>query len=145
MQNTYWCLLAITIVGLLFALGFLSYFITLFVKKKIGIVGIRLFVGLSVVMTFLAVFCVLMLIPLVKDFPLAANNEYVEDTATVVEFTEVYFDADGNGKTHHSKPKFYIPEKDEYVVLYVADVEIGKEYRIRYYPNTKICEAVPVE
>ena len=145
MQNTYWTLFAITIAGLLFALGFLSYFITQFVKKKVGIVSIRLFVGLSVVMAFLAVICILMLIPLVKDFHLAAHNEYVEDIATVVEFTDVYFDADGNGQTHYSKPKFYIPEKDEYVVLYVADVEIGEEYRIRYYPNTKICEAVPTE
>lgn len=101
-----------------------------------------MFVGLSVVMTFLAVFCVLKLIPIVKDFHLAVSNTYVEDTAIVVEFTEVYFDADGNGETHYSKPKFYIPEKDEYVVLYAADVEIGKEYRIRYYPNTKICEAI---
>lgn len=40
MQTTYWCLLAITLVGLLLALGLLVYFITLFVKKKVGIVGI---------------------------------------------------------------------------------------------------------
>ncbi len=68
------------------------------------------------------------------------NNEYVEDSAVVVEFTYVHKDLDGNGRVQYSKPKFYIENKNKYIILNVANVEIGKEYRIRYYPNTKICE-----
>ena len=66
----------------------------------------------------------------------------MEDEATVVEFTCVRDDPDGNGQTQYSQPKFYIESKDEYIVLYVSNVEIGRKYRIRYLPNTKICEVI---
>ena len=72
------------------------------------------------------------------------SGEYLEETAVVVCFTRVYRD-EFEPDPHYSRPKFYIPEKDEYVILNAANVEIGKTYRIRYYPHTKICEAVPTE
>ena len=49
---------------------------------------------------------------------------------------------DGSGRQENSKPKFYLIEKDEYIVLNVKDVELGETYIIRFYPNTKICEVI---
>ncbi len=83
-----------------------------------------------------------LLISCIKDFKYVSDGCYFEENATVVEFTYVKQHLDGNGQTQYSQPKFYLEEKDEYIVLNVANVEIGKKYRIRYLPNTKICEIV---
>ena len=42
----------------------------------------------------------------------------------------------------NNKPKFYLIEKNEYIVLNVKDVELGETYAIRFYPNTKICDVI---
>ncbi len=71
-----------------------------------------------------------------------SSGTYIEEKAQVVEFTVSRISADGNGKLENRKPKFYLIEKDEYIVLYEKDVEVGGVYVIRYYPNTKICEII---
>ena len=75
-----------------------------------------------------------------KDYKFVSNGEFLEDDGLVVEFTYIKNDLDGNGYTQYSKPKFYIEDKDKYIILNVANVEVGKTYRIRYLPNTKISE-----
>ena len=77
-----------------------------------------------------------------KDYNYVSNNTYIEEKAKVVEFTVSRIDYDGNGMQRNSKPKFYLIEKDEYIVLNVKDVEVGKIYIIRFYPNTKICDVI---
>ena len=49
-------------------------------------------------------------------------------------------DYDGNGEVLYRKPKFFIVETGEYIVLNTKEVSKGKKYTIKYYPNTKICE-----
>ena len=64
------------------------------------------------------------------------------EKAKVVNFTVSCFDYDGSGGQENSKPKFYLIEKNEYIVLNVKDVELGETYVIRFYPNTKICDVI---
>lgn len=45
-------------------------------------------------------------------------------------------------RQENSKPKFYLIDKDEYIVLNMKNVELNEIYIIRYYPNTKIGEVV---
>ena len=78
----------------------------------------------------------------IKDYKYVSNDEYLEADAEVVEFTYAKRDLDGNGQMIYAKPKFYIEETNEYIILYVKDVEVGEKYRIRYLPNTKICEVL---
>lgn len=77
-----------------------------------------------------------------KDYDMVIRGEYEEDDMLLVDYLSIYRDPDGNGQISYSKPKFYIPSKDEYIVLYLVDLEIGKTYRIRYYPNCKIAEVL---
>jgi hypothetical protein len=83
-----------------------------------------------------------LIVPCIKDYKYVSNNEYLEADAEVVEFTYAKRDLDGNGQMTYAKPKFYIEETNEYIVLHVKDVEVGEKYRIRYLPNTKICEVL---
>ena len=82
------------------------------------------------------------LVPCIKDFCFLKNNTAIEENATVIEFTKVTKNPDGNGRLSYSKPKFYLADKKQYIVLYMKNVEIGKEYRIKYYPNTRIGEVL---
>ena len=77
-----------------------------------------------------------------KDYDMVISGEYEEDDMLLVDYLSIYRDLDGNGQISYSKPKFYIQSKDEYVVLKLVDLEIGKTYRIRYYPNCKIAEVL---
>lgn len=60
---------------------------------------------------------------------------------TAVEFTYANANLDGNGETQYAKPKFFVERTGQFIVLYASDIELGKQYIVRYYPNTKICEA----
>ena len=110
--------------------------------NKHGHISKRFFLITLVILALFVILCVHQIIPVIKDFPLVKNNEYLEEDAMVVEFTYVRENLDGNGQIHYSKPKFYIQRKNEYVILNLSDVEIGKSYRIRYYPNTRIGEVL---
>ena len=141
MLTEYWLLFALSVTGLASAGVFAVLCTCLFVKKKINK---PYFIGFCVALSFLAILSTYMFIPTIQDYEMAISGEYLEETAVVVCFTRVYRD-EFEPDPHYSRPKFYIPEKDEYVILNAANVEIGKTYRIRYYPHTKICEAVPTE
>jgi len=77
-----------------------------------------------------------------KDYDMVISGEYEEEDMILIDYLRIYRDLDGNGQISYSEPKFYIPSKDEYIVLYLADLEIGKTYRIRYYPNCKTAEVL---
>ena len=77
-----------------------------------------------------------------QDYDMVISGEYEEEDMILIDYLRIYRDLDGNGQISYSEPKFYIPSKDEYIVLYLADLEIGKTYRIRYYPNCKIAEVL---
>ena len=79
---------------------------------------------------------------LAQDYSMVINGEYEEEDMLLVDYLNIHEDLDGNGQTSYTKPKFYIESKDEYIVLYLTDLEIGKTYRIRYYPNSKIAEVL---
>ena len=141
MLAEYWLQFALSAMGLVSAVIFAVLCTCLFVKKKLNKPH---FIGICVALSFLAVLCTYMFIPAVMDFEMVITGDYFEETAVVMCFTHAYSD-EADPEMHFSQPKFYIPEKDEYVILNAANVEIGKTYRIRYYPHTKICEAVPTE
>lgn len=75
-----------------------------------------------------------------KDYRYFSTGTYIEVTGTVVDYMDINRDYDGNGEIIYRKPKFFIAETGEYIVLNTKDVIKGEYYTIRYYPNTKICE-----
>ncbi len=141
MLTEYWLLFALSVTGLASAGVFAVLCTCLFVKKKLNK---PYFIGFCVALSFLAILSTYMFIPTIQDYEMAISGEYLEETAVVICFTHANSD-EADPEIHYSQPKFYIPEKDEYVILDTVGVEIGKTYRIRYYPHTKICEAVPTE
>ena len=79
-------------------------------------------------------------IPCCKDYKYFSTGTYIEVTGTVVDYMDIKRDYDGNGEVVYRKPKFFIVETGEYIVLNTKEVSKGKKYTIKYYPNTKICE-----
>ena len=137
MQNQYWAEFGLCLSAIVLSVVLGVIVSVLFAKRKLSlkyciiaelVLTVLLFVGI-----YRFTFCA-------KDYELVKNDTFMEETLTVIEFTEVYRDLDGNGQVSYAKPMFYNREKDEYIILYTTDVEVGKTYRIRYYPNTKICE-----
>ena len=141
MQATYWTLFWVSIAGLALSVILCAVTVVLLIKRKISL---KYFIVGAAVLSICAFIGVYILVPCVKDYELVTNGDFLEETATVVEFTYGRDDPDGNGKTQYSSPKFYIEGKGEYVVLHANGVELGKTYRIRFYPNTRICEIVSV-
>lgn len=141
MLTEYWLHFGLSVAGIISVIVFAVLCTCLVVKKKIAT---HVYICFCVaVLAFLA-FGTYMFIPAMQDYEMVTSGDYLEETAVVICFTHAYSD-EGNPEIHYSQPKFYIPEKDEYVILHATNVEIGKTYRIRYYPHTKICEAVPTE
>lgn len=117
----------------------------LVLKGKMGI--IRRFL-VSLLLLFVGVWAMFkIVVPCMKDYPMAAAGEYIEVEVTVVDFTEV-----GNGPGEFSpsvwfaKPKGYIESTGEYIIIPGNDNrwEIGKTYRIRYLPNSMAKEILYV-
>ena len=137
MQKTYWTLFSLCLMGIILSFVFCIFIIILFGKKRLNLKYFVVSILTLLLVFFVSIYrfgyCI-------KDYNFAKNNTFMEETLTVIEFTNVERDLDGNGRISYSEPKFYIHGKDEYIVLYTQDVEIGKTYRVRYYPNTKICE-----
>ena len=141
MQTTYWKLFGVSLAGIILSVILCAVMVVLLLKRKISV---KYFIIGAAVILLCAFIGTYIFIPCVKDYEFAANGTFIEENATVVEFTYVRDDPDGNGKTQYSLPKFYIDSKDEYVVLHTSGVELGKTYKIRFYPNTRICEIVAV-
>lgn len=139
MARTYWTLFALCMCGCILSVLLAVLIVVLFNKKRLSK---KYLIGSMVALVFAFGLSIFQLIPCIKDYKLVINNEFIEAEAVVIEFTYTNDDLDGNGKTTYAKPKFYIESKDEYVVLDASNVEKGKKYVIRYYPNTKICEVV---
>jgi hypothetical protein len=100
--------------------------------------------------TFCGILCMIIVLlssmkevyEVMQDYDMVISGEYEEEDMILIDYLRIYRDLDGNGQISYSEPKFYIPSKDEYIVLYLTDLEIGKTYRIRYYPNCKIAEVL---
>lgn len=143
MIETYWSTVIVfsVLIILSVSLALLISILTIrgSLTKKFGIISLVL-----ILLTLILI--IWYVIPVAKDYKFVSNNEFIEVEAVVVEFAYVRDDLDGNGHTEYSKPKFYIEDKNEYVILKVANVELGKKYKIRYLPNSRICEVVyPIE
>ncbi len=147
MAKNYWTLCCLSLIGtiifaFLFVLG-LVFMKKLFGEKRYSIL---LLLTCSCITFSLCLLNTNNFIDCCKDYKYVAENTFIEETAIVVEFTVSRIDYDGNGERINSKPKFYLIDKDEYIVLYAKKVELNETYIIRYYPNTKICEIVtPIE
>ncbi len=142
MVKTYWSLFYLSLAGIivfvsLFVLGFV--FMKRVSGKKYG--GLLLIVCSCITVSLVAISAV-NFAQCLKDYHYISDNTFVEEKAVVVEFTVSRIDYDGNGQQVNSNPKFYLIEKDQYIILHVKNVEIGETYVIRYYPNTQICEVV---
>lgn len=143
MVEQYWELFALSLAGtvicvVMLALGFV-FAKKLFLNKKYGVVGLVL---LSVILALVTALSAHHFILCCKDYSYVSDNTYIEAKAEMIEYTSVEKDSDGNGLVVYRKPKFFLPERNEYIVLYTKDVEVGETYLIRYYPNTRICEIV---
>lgn len=137
MQNQYWMEFGIYLsaIALSVILGVLV--MILFAKRKLSL---KYCIGAALALTFLMFVSIYRFTFCAKDYELVKNDTFMEETLEMIEFTEVKRDWDGNGQISYLSPKFYNREKDEYIILYTKEVEVGKTYRIRYYPNTRICE-----
>lgn len=142
MEKTYWSLFIFLVIAIIGLVGCFTVFCVTCAKKKFNF---RNCIIMGVIIGGACIFCVKSLIPLLQDFDMVLRHEYIEDIGTVIEFTESYRDLDGNGRMTYSKPRFYIPEKDMYIILYLKEVQVGKKYKIKYYPYSKIAEAILIE
>ena len=137
MEKYYWILFVLGISGIILLFLLMIVCIILEKKKKIS----RKFLFISLIFSFIGfVLSLYVFIPCIKDYKFVVNDNYFEEDAVVVEFTKTKRDLDGNGQTNCSEPKLYIENKNEYIILYTSSVEIGKKYRIKYLPNTKLCD-----
>lgn len=138
MSKNYLILLGLSLIGLI---TFLSTFIVLIIFFKRIITsnkyGFLILILLSLVMIVISsnIF-----IRCYKDFKYYRSGTCIEHIGTVVEFTYIKRDYDGTGELMNRKPKFFIAETGEYIVLNTKNVIVGETYKIKYYPNTKICE-----
>ena len=139
MQKTYWSLFGLSLTGIILSV---ILFLALIILLSKHILSVKYFVCYTSIILLVAIASIYIFIPCMKDYNFAKNNIFMEENLTVVEFTYVRGDPDGNGKIQYSAPRFYIQDKNEYIILYTADVEIGKTYRVRFFPNTRICEVL---
>ena len=143
MVRDYWTLFYLSLIVGIFILVLICCVIIfakkIFLSKKYGTIGLLLLLSFALLIASL---CAVKFVACCKDYQLVSNNTYIEDEATVVEFTSIQRDWDGNGEIRYRQPKFYIPEKDEYIVLNIKDVVLSETYIVRYYPNTAIGEIV---
>lgn len=143
MENTYWALFYLSLGGVivflcLIVLGFV-FRKQLFWGKPYGVMKL---LASSTLFLFFVAISVVPFIRCCQDYQYVSGNTYCEEKAKVVTFTYSRKDYDGNGQMINAKPKFFLIDKEEYIVLNAKDVEIGKTYIIRYYPNTKICDVI---
>lgn len=124
-----------------FVIYFRSYICKkIFLKKKIWRV---LFIIGAFVLFIFNIFFINIFIKCCKNFTYVINNTYIEEKTKVVEYTTTSsFGYDGIDEQENSKPKFYLIDKDDYIVLNAKNVELGEIYIIRFYLNTKICEVI---
>lgn len=142
MVEQYWKLFALSLSGTVICAGMLALgFIfakKMFLNKKYGVVWLVL---LSALLTLVTASSAHHFILCCKDYGYVSDNTYIEVKAEMVEYTSVRKDSD-SGLFIRREPKFFLPEQNEYIVLYTKNVVIGETYLIRYYPNTRICEVI---
>jgi hypothetical protein len=138
MNRNYWTGLNAAVVGISISTVLLIVVYILF-RKQVMKYGQALFLNIGALIAL--VLSIDFVVPYVKDYKYVINDQYIEISARMIEFTEVRYDAD-SGQVNYSRPRFYIEDKDEYIILGIKDVEEGRTYLIRYYPNTKLCEVV---
>lgn len=143
MEKTYWEIFYLSLVGCILFMGLLILMLVfakkIFVETKYGLTKLS---ALSISCLFLIALSGVNFIRCCKDYPYVTAGLYEEEKAKVLNFTYSKTDYDGNGQIINAKPEFWLIDHNESIVLYAKNVEIGKTYLIRYYPNTKICEVV---
>ncbi len=143
MEKDFWALFIVMLLGsiacfliIVFGIIFSKKF---FLNKEYGLVWFIIFLCILVALMGL---CVTLFVRCCKDLDYVLNQTYIEERARVTDFMYKKRDYDGNGQITYRRPKFYLIDKDEYIVLYTRDVTINETYLVRYYPNTKICEVI---
>lgn len=143
MEKTYWEIFFLSLIGCILFIGLLVLMLVfakkVFFETKYGLIKLS---ALSILCLFVIALSSVNFVRCCKDYYYVANDSYEEVKAKVMEFTYSKKDYDGNGQIINTKPKFWLIDHNESIVLYAKNVEIGKTYLIRYYPNTKICEVV---
>ena len=146
MEKNYWALFSLSIVGIISFI--LLFVLTLFLAKKIFLsrkYGLLALIVCVVTLLFFVSLCVNIFVRCCKDYAYVINDTYIKTEGKAIEFTRIERDFDGNGEVRYSEPKFLLMEQNEYIVLHAKNVELGKIYIIKYYPNTKICDVVKKE
>ena len=145
MVKTYWALFILSLMGSVIGIVLICLGIVFakrwFFAKANGFFSLILFFAFFLAITS---FSIKISINSYKDYDYVANDTYIEGVGTVIEFMDTRRDLDGNGQIEPRGPKFYFPDTEQTIVLHAKDVELGGTYRVRYYPNTKICEVIEV-
>lgn len=145
MVKTYWALFILSIMGSLIGIVLICLGIVFakrwFFAKTNGFFPLILFFAFFLAIT---IFSIKIAINSYKDYDYVVSETYIEGVGTVIEFMDTRRDLDGNGQINPREPKFYFHDTEQTIVLHAKDVELGETYRIRYYPNTKICEVIEV-
>lgn len=142
MTRTYFLLFSVSVIGCIVS-AIIIILSIIFAKKILSLKGgVLVFILLMFFFSFSTAITARLTMLCIKDLKYVTNDTYEESEGEVIEFTKIKHDYDGSGKTIYSQPQFYFADKNEYVVLYARDVEVGETYLVRYYPNTKICEIV---
>lgn len=143
MEKTYWEIFFLSLIGCILFIGLLVLMLVcrkkLFVESKYKLIQLLALATLCLLMIALSS---VNFVRCCKDYRYVAKDSYEEDKAKVLDFKYSKKDYDGNGEIINAVPKFWLIDHNEIVVLHAKNVEIGKTYLIRYYPNTKICEVV---
>lgn len=138
-MEKYWIFFWLGLIGAFAAFGGSVLFLLWKRNGRIRYLSSLVFLVIAVVMT------IELVIPLAKDYPMAAAGEYIEVEVTTIEFVGSHrnmanpFVVDSYGST-----LCYVHDTDEYVVFPFSDVRVslGKTYRIRYLPNSMLCSII---
>ena len=143
METSYWTLFWVSLIcgiGIFVFIVLVFVFIKkVFLNKKFGVV---LFIFSLLVLLFFETSSTVLFVRCCNDYSYVSNHTYEEERAKVIEYTYIENDPDYRDKKYYLKPKFYLIDKDEYIILYTKNVIIGETYLIRYYPNTKLCNVI---
>ena len=134
MEKTYWKMFVLAMAGFALIVPAIVWLIIVAVQ---GNIRIELIVVAVASLLFALTLALHMAIPCLKDFRIVYGKRLFEEDAEVVEFTKI-----DDSPKKYTHPKFFIREKTKFVVLDMDNVEFGKKYRIRYLPNTKLCEVL---
>ncbi|MBQ8896317.1 MAG: hypothetical protein IJY88_05960 [Clostridia bacterium] len=146
LTDTYWRHLLLTIGVLILAVLLFLFLLHEIKRYKSSVSSFgkfeTFFIGF--VILCLSVFASEKLILCFLDLPRVINDDYIEVVAEACRYDHKQDFGHLEDLLLNDQVKFYITETDECLVLHQKGLEIGKTYRVVYYPHTRLCEVADV-